>query len=433
MSGGGTVAAAADGGRFVWSPEGAGVHHTTGFGASWSASQGIPAGAVVESDREDPATFYGVKSGRFYVSRDGGVTFEASPAAGLPTGDSVRFKALPGTAGEIWLAGGEPDGPYGLWHSTDFGQTFTKLPGVEEADTVGFGKAAPGASYQTLFTSARIDGVRGIYRSTDAGASWVRVNDDAHQWGWTGAAITGDPRVFGRVYVATNGRGVIYGDPADGSGTDPGPSSSCEVTYRVTNTWGDGFQADVRLTNTGTTPWDGWSLTWAFPAGERIAQLWNGAHTQSGSTVTVRNADWNRTVAPGASAAVGFTASGLRRMPVRGRSRWAGRSARRGEDRRWGMMAPPRRMTPKEPRCTDGSSSSTARPARGSPASPGSCWTYWRSPASTCPWTPSTGCGRAARSGPTGCPTCCTGPGAGTTGRSRGWPLRGTTWSSTMC
>ncbi|CAL9318189.1 Xyloglucanase [Streptomyces sp. SudanB148_2056] len=311
VSGGGTVAASADGGRFVWSPEGAGVHHTTGFGTSWSASQGIPAGAIVESDREDPETFYGFKSGRFYASRDGGATFEASPATGLPAGDSVRFKALPGRAGEIWLAGGSADGPYGLWHSTDFGETFTKLPGVEEADTVGFGKAAPGSSYQTLFTSARIDGVRGIYRSTDAGASWVRVNDEAHQWGWTGAAITGDPRVFGRVYVATNGRGVIYGDPADpGGGTDPGPPGACEVTYRVANAWGDGFQAEVRLTNTGTTAWDGWSLTWSFPDVERITQLWNGAHTQSGAAVTVRNADWNRTVAPGASAAFGFTASG---------------------------------------------------------------------------------------------------------------------------
>ncbi|MEW2323212.1 cellulose binding domain-containing protein [Streptomyces griseoincarnatus] len=311
VSGGGTVAASADGGRFVWSPEGAGVHHTTGFGTSWSASQGIPAGAIVESDREDPETFYGFKSGRFYASRDGGATFEASPATGLPAGDSVRFKALPGRAGEIWLAGGAADGPYGLWHSTDFGETFTKLPGVEEADTVGFGKAAPGSSYQTLFTSARIDGVRGIYRSTDAGASWVRVNDDAHQWGWTGAAITGDPRVFGRVYVATNGRGVIYGDPADpDGGTDPAPPGACEVTYRVANAWGDGFQAEVRLTNTGTTAWDGWSLTWSFPDVERITQLWNGAHTQSGAAVTVRNADWNRTVAPGASAAFGFTASG---------------------------------------------------------------------------------------------------------------------------
>ncbi|MEU6885894.1 cellulose binding domain-containing protein [Streptomyces viridosporus] len=321
VSGGGTVAAAADGSRFVWSPRGAGVHHTSGFGTSWSASSGIPDGAVVESDRVDPKIFYGFKSGKFYVSTDGGATFRASAATGLPGGDSVRFKALPGARGDIWLAGGSSDGAYGLWHSTDAGATFTRLGNVEEADTVGFGKAAPGASYQTLYTSAKIDGVRGIFRSTDRGASWTRVNDDAHQWGWTGAAITGDPRVYGRVYVATNGRGVVYGDTSapgggdDGGGTDPDPdpdpepSGACAVTYTVTHQWTDGFQAEVRVTNTGASAWNGWTLTWSFADGQRISQLWNAAHTQSGPAVTVRNTDWNGTVAAGSSAGFGFTAS----------------------------------------------------------------------------------------------------------------------------
>ncbi|MFE5394630.1 cellulose binding domain-containing protein [Streptomyces sp. NPDC056568] len=310
VSGGGTVAAGADGGRFVWSPAGAGVHHTTGFGTSWQASSGIPAGAVVESDRVDPKTFYGFKSGKFYVSKDGGATFAASAATGLPTGDSVRFKALPGRAGDVWLAGGAPDGPYGLWHSTDGGATFAELPNVEAADTVGFGKAAPGASYQTLFTSAKIGGVRGIFRSTDRGATWTRVNDDAHQWGWTGAAITGDPRVYGRVYVATNGRGVVYGDTSGaGPGPGPDPAGACAVTYRITNQWSGGFQADVRLTNTGTGPWNGWSLKWPFAHGQQVTQMWNADPTRSGTTVTARNVDWNRNVAPGASVSFGFTGS----------------------------------------------------------------------------------------------------------------------------
>lgn len=316
VSGGGTVAAAADGSRFVWSPAGAAVQYTTGFGTSWQASSGIPSGAVVESDRVDPKVFYGFKSGRFYVSSDGGATFTASSATGLPGGDSVRFKALPGVRGDVWLAGGASDGAYGLWHSTDAGATFAKLPNVEQADTVGFGKAAPGASYQTLYTSAKIAGVRGIFRSTDKGATWTRVNDDAHQWGWTGAAITGDPRVYGRVYVSTNGRGVVYGDTSDpggggGGGTDPtpAPTGACSVTYTITNQWSGGFQADVRLANTGTSAWSGWSLAWPFPDGQTISQLWNADHTQSGSSVTARNIGWNGNVAAGSSVSFGFTGS----------------------------------------------------------------------------------------------------------------------------
>lgn len=213
VTGGGTVAAAADGNRFVWSPAGAGVHYASGFG-SWSPSSGIPAGAVVESDRVDPQTFYGFAAGRFYVSTDGGASFTATASTGLPPAGNVRFKAVPGTRGDVWLAGGATGGTYGLWHSTDAGATWTRLTGVEQADTIGFGRAAPGATYQTLYTSARIGGVRGIFRSTDRGATWTRINDDAHQWGWTGAAITGDPRVYGRIYVGTNGRGVVYGDSA---------------------------------------------------------------------------------------------------------------------------------------------------------------------------------------------------------------------------
>ncbi|MER5376630.1 cellulose binding domain-containing protein [Streptomyces sp. NPDC002553] len=313
VSGGGTVAAAADGSRFVWSPEGAGVQHTTGFGSSWTASAGIPAGAVVESDRVDPKVFYGFKSGRFYVSSDGGATFTASAATGLPSGDSVRFKALPGAKGDVWLAGGASDGAYGLWHSTDGGASFAKLANVQEADTIGFGKAAAGASYQTLYTSAKIAGVRGVFRSTDKGATWTRINDDAHQFGWTGAAITGDPRVYGRVYLATNGRGVIYGDTSDagggGGGTDPPPSpaGACAVTYTITNQWSGGFQAEVKLTNTGAGAWSGWSLDWTFPDGQKVSQLWNAQYTQSGSSVTARNTTWNGVVAAGSSVGFGFT------------------------------------------------------------------------------------------------------------------------------
>ncbi|MFF5840567.1 cellulose binding domain-containing protein [Streptomyces massasporeus] len=315
VSGGGTVASAADGTRFVWSPEGAGVHHATGFGTSWQASAGIPAGAIVESDRVDAKTFYGFKSGKFYVSTDGGATFKASPASGLPGGDSVRFKALPGGKGDVWLAGGAADGGYGLWHSTDGGASFTKLSNVEQADTIGFGKAAPGASYQTLYTSAKIGGVRGVFRSTDKGASWTRINDDAHQWGWTGAAITGDRRVYGRVYVSTNGRGVLYGDSSGGGTTDPGPgpdptpTGGCKVTYTITSQWSGGFQADVQLTNTGTGPWTGWSLAWTFTDGQKLSQAWNAEAAQSGSTVTAKNVTWNANVAAGASVSFGFTAS----------------------------------------------------------------------------------------------------------------------------
>ncbi|MEV5749999.1 xyloglucanase [Actinoallomurus sp. NPDC052308] len=214
VTGGGTVAAAADGSRFVWSPDGTGVYYSVGFGNSWTASSGIPSGARVAADRVNPKKFYGLSGGRLYVSTDGGATFTATAATGLPS--SGHVKAVAGHEGDIWLAGGTSGSAYGLWHSTDSGATFTKLSNVQEADNIGFGKAATGKTYPALYVIAKVGGVRGVFRSDDSGATWVRINDDAHQWGNIGAAITGDPRVYGRVYVGTNGRGVMYGDRTGG-------------------------------------------------------------------------------------------------------------------------------------------------------------------------------------------------------------------------
>ncbi|WP_432534703.1 sialidase family protein [Kineococcus arenarius] len=212
-SGGGTVAVGADGTRVVWAPAGAAVSWTGDGGATWTPSTGTPGGAAVEADRVDPATFYAFAAGTFARSDDGGATFTATGAAGLPTAGPVRFAAVPGLRGHVWLAGGQEGSAHGLWRSTDAGATFTRVRGVEEADTVGFGRAARGADHPAVFTSAQVRGVRGIFRSDDAGRRWTRINDDQHQWAWTGAAITGDPRVHGRVYVATNGRGILRGDP----------------------------------------------------------------------------------------------------------------------------------------------------------------------------------------------------------------------------
>ena len=93
-----------------------------------------------------------------------------------PTGN-VRFKAVPGREGDIWLAGGTTDATYGLWHSTDSGATFTKVAAVTRATASA--SARPHRARPTRRSTRRkIDGVAGIFRSDDAGATWVRINDD---------------------------------------------------------------------------------------------------------------------------------------------------------------------------------------------------------------------------------------------------------------
>ena len=43
--------------------------------------------------------------------------------------------------------------------------------------------------------------------------TWSEISDAKHQFA-TVQAITGDPRVYGRVYLGTNGLGIVYGDMA---------------------------------------------------------------------------------------------------------------------------------------------------------------------------------------------------------------------------
>ncbi|MGC0398016.1 photosystem II stability/assembly factor-like uncharacterized protein [Streptomyces sp. SAI-126] len=204
----GRIALAADGSTIVWTESGQAPYRSTDQGASWSRVAGLGTDAVVVADRSAARTFYSLSGGTLYTSTDGGATFTAR-AAGLPDG---RLVAVPGIGGDLWIAGGGK----GLSHSTDGGRTFTTLSSVQSASALGFGKAKPGTGYQALYLIGTVKNVTGVFRSTDKGATWLRVNDDAHQWGnFVGLGIvTGDPDTFGRVYVGTNGRGLQYGDPS---------------------------------------------------------------------------------------------------------------------------------------------------------------------------------------------------------------------------
>ncbi|PWD50166.1 xyloglucanase [Serinibacter arcticus] len=228
----GTVAVAADGTALVWSPEGSTVPQVSSDdGATWTPIETLPSAARVAADRVDPDVFHAAAAGEFFTSRDGGRTFAPSPFDGLPPVGNLRLAAVPGHADHVWIAGGTdgddagPEDPYGLWRSTDGGATFENVSSLGAADTIGFGANAPGfADYPALYSSAEVDGVRGIYRSLDEGETWQRINDDENQWAWTGAEITGDLREFGRVLVATNGRGIVVGT-TDVVPTAPAPPS----------------------------------------------------------------------------------------------------------------------------------------------------------------------------------------------------------------
>jgi hypothetical protein len=88
------------------------------------------------------------------------------------------------------------------------------------------------------------------------------------------------------------------------------PPTSCRVTYNVVNQWSNGFQVDMSITNTGSTPISAWALRFTFANGQVISQAWNSVNEQDGLRVPITNAPWNGTLAPGQTLRdVGFVAS----------------------------------------------------------------------------------------------------------------------------
>lgn len=179
----------------------------------------------VFSDRVNENLFYGFGDHRlnngFFISCDKGATFhqvgfpEEFPKvdlAGIDSEQTYEIRVESEAEGIVWLAMNEN----GLWRlrydsnkNAFVGGRVTR-PG-QITKRIGLGKAKEGSRYKTLFTSGTIDGVYGFYRSHDLGENWIRINDDHTQFGDI-RSISGDPRIFGRVYVATGTRGVVYGD-----------------------------------------------------------------------------------------------------------------------------------------------------------------------------------------------------------------------------
>ena len=86
--------------------------------------------------------------------------------------------------------------------------------------------------------------------------------------------------------------------------------SVCEVEIDTSSSWPGGFQGNVTVFNATMEPVNGWEVSWKFANGEQVQQSWSAVATQSGSTVTVKNAAWNPTIAHHNAVTFGFIGAG---------------------------------------------------------------------------------------------------------------------------
>ncbi len=219
----GSVAVSADGASWVWTAQHADAFVTHDRGASWKSAGGLPTNLRVIADPANPHVFYAysLPAHALYYSEDNADSFRAIttnlPGIATQRGDARGGQdclyAAPDHSGDLWFAAWDA-----LYHTSSpvhehmTSASFERLPGVDEIHAFGFGKPAPGKTYPALYLVGTVSGQPGIFRSVDEARSWARINDDQHQWGLV-LQIAGDPRIFGRAYVGTHGRGIFYGDP----------------------------------------------------------------------------------------------------------------------------------------------------------------------------------------------------------------------------
>ena len=148
----------------------------------------------------------------------------------------------------------------------------------------------------------------------------------ANRWmGWTYWALNGEDSFslldnsYGATPVSAAKQNLLKGiefalsGGGGGGGTTttppPPPATSCAVTYSVSNSWQGGFQAQVTIKDTGTTPINNWTLAWTFGADQAISNMWGATPTQTGQHVVATSASFAATIPAGGTASVGFTAN----------------------------------------------------------------------------------------------------------------------------
>ncbi|WP_344077624.1 cellulose binding domain-containing protein [Luedemannella helvata] len=92
------------------------------------------------------------------------------------------------------------------------------------------------------------------------------------------------------------------------------PGVACAVQFTVVNAWPGGYQADIRIRNTGSVPIDPWTLEFSLSGG--ISQVWNATVTQSGTSLSLAALSWNRLIPPGGSVTIGFLGTGTPVTPT---------------------------------------------------------------------------------------------------------------------
>ena len=79
-----------------------------------------------------------------------------------------------------------------------------------EVITFGFGAPATPGGYPSIYIVGCVNGVYGIWQSNDNAKSWTQIGDYPNGSLTRIKTISGDPNIYGQVYVGLAGAGYAY-------------------------------------------------------------------------------------------------------------------------------------------------------------------------------------------------------------------------------
>ncbi|MBN1116709.1 MAG: hypothetical protein JXA77_05875 [Bacteroidales bacterium] len=176
---------------------------------------------VLTSDKEEGEWFYlySRNDSAFYRSNNYGAEWEKVCQMPVPDRkffenqldtDYWRIESVPGHAGHLFLCLANQ----GLLFSSDRGNTWERNELLDAVPLMGLGAPLKNSNYPSIYVLARKneDDEFWYYRSTDQGKNFQRLNNPEVRIGNNPQFIEADRQTFGKVYIGTNGSGIIVGE-----------------------------------------------------------------------------------------------------------------------------------------------------------------------------------------------------------------------------
>ncbi|WP_433550188.1 cellulose binding domain-containing protein [Micromonospora zamorensis] len=166
---------------------------------------------------------------------------------------------------------------------------------TDRAATISWPAATPGGSLIAKYEVYRQHGGLSEQLGETAATSFT-----------VGNLVPGSRYTVNVVARDTAGR-VSWSSPPLTFATGGPAASACTVRFTTNSDWGNGYIGGVEIVNNGTSPINGWTLTWTWPTGwQQVSSGWSATWEQVGTAVRVTPTDDNRQIAAGGSVSAGF-------------------------------------------------------------------------------------------------------------------------------